>query len=535
MRPQGKRPDTRNPKSGGPSKTDGRPPRSDGRPARAPQESGRPARGSDGRPPRDAEARSARGHEARPARDAEARALRSHDGRPPRDAEARPARTEGRPGLRVQEGLAPKAALPERPKPTTGREEPARARRGEVVVDGYSERWLRRGFPWVYPKEVRAGQLDPGAEVVVRTATGETLGRGIADRGWLAVRVFRHDAGPLDKAFFADKIAQAQALRDTLIDSGTTGYRVAHAENDGLPGIRIDRWGAHLVIALDTPALAGLLPILVEVLVARFSPDSIHFCYRPDARDTLRTTTEGEAPSPGAMALEPAPGLCYGTAPSGTVTVTERGIKLGVLPADGPDVGVYADMRMTRTWLEPHWRGTRVLNTFAYTGAFSVVAAVHGAARVVTLDLSEKYLARARDNFVLNGLPIDAPDAAEFVAEDVFRGLDRMRRKGELFDRVVLDPPSFSHSEEGMWSADRDYARLVSAACRVLAPGGWLIAASNLGELSPHKFREPIDEGIRKAERQAQEIYFGSQSPDFPAAMWFPEGRYLKVGVWRIL
>jgi 23S rRNA (cytosine1962-C5)-methyltransferase len=437
--------------------------------------------------------------------------------------------------LRVQEGLAPKAALPERPKPTTGREEPARARRGEVVVDGYSERWLRRGFPWVYPKEVRAGQLDPGAEVVVRTATGETLGRGIADRGWLAVRVFRHDAGPLDKAFFADKIAQAQALRDTLIDSGTTGYRVAHAENDGLPGIRIDRWGAHLVIALDTPALAGLLPILVEVLVARFSPDSIHFCYRPDARDTLRTTTEGEAPSPGAMALEPAPGLCYGTAPSGAVTVTERGIKLGVLPADGPDVGVYADMRMTRTWLEPHWRGTRVLNTFAYTGAFSVVAAVHGAARVVTLDLSEKYLARARDNFVLNGLPIDAPDAAEFVAEDVFRGLDRMRRKGELFDRVVLDPPSFSHSEEGMWSADRDYARLVSAACRVLAPGGWLIAASNLGELSPHKFREPIDEGIRKAERQAQEIYFGSQSPDFPAAMWFPEGRYLKVGVWRIL
>jgi 23S rRNA (cytosine1962-C5)-methyltransferase len=395
------------------------------------------------------------------------------------------------------------------------------AKRGEVVVDGYSERWLRRGFTWVYPKEVKSGDLRAGAEVLVRTLGGEVLGRGVADRGWLAVRVFRHDDGPLDLAFFAERVARAQALRDTLIDANTNGYRVVNAENDGLPGIRIDRWAEHVVIALDTPSLSGLLPLLVQVLVDRFAPTSIHFCYRPDARDSLNVEN-----------LQPAPGPRFGATPEGAVTVLERGLKFGILPADGPDVGLYADMRATRTWLEPHWRGARVLNTFAYTGAFSVAAAAHGATRVVTLDLSEKYLARAKNNFVLNGLAVDD---AEFIAEDVFKALDRMRRKGEQFDRVILDPPSFSHSDEGMWSADRDYPRLVSAACRVLAPGGWLIAASNLGELSPHKFREPIDEGIRKAEREAQELYFGSQSADFPAAMWFPEGRYLKVGVWRVL
>lgn len=417
---------------------------------------------------------------------------------------------------------APKTDTRAGPKPDTRpKQAEVAAKRGEVVVDGYSERWLRRGFTWVYPKEVKSGELRAGAEVVVRTLGGELLGRGIADRGWLAVRVFRHDEGPLDRAFFAERVARAQALRDTLIDANTTGYRIVNAENDGLPGVRIDRWGEHLVIALDTPALAGLLPLLVEVLIERFTPTSVHFCYRPDARDSLSVEN-----------LQPAAGPRFGSTPDGVVTVLERGLKFGILPADGPDVGLYADMRATRTWLEPHWRGTRVLNTFAYTGAFSVAAAAHGATRVVTLDLSEKYLARAKSNFVLNGLAVDD---ADFIAEDVFKALDRMRRKGEQFERVILDPPSFSHSDEGMWSADRDYPRLVSAACRVLAPGGWLIAASNLGELSPHKFREPIDEGLRKAERHAQELFFGSQSADFPAAMWFPEGRYLKVGVWRVL
>ncbi len=447
----------------------------------------------------------------------------TRDGRAP--AQVHAARGSPAPAPKSSPKPAPKVTPRPAPKPEAGDAQAARAAQkapSDVVVDGYSERWVRRGFPWVYPKEVRAGELRAGAEVVVRAMSGEALGRGIADAAgrWLAVRLFRHDTGPLDHAFFAARVAEAQALRDTVIDAGTTGYRVVNAENDGLPGIRIDRWGEHLVLALDTPALRGLVDPLVAALAQRFAPQSIHLCYRPDARDA------------GALGAVPDPTLVHGTAPTEPVIVRERGLKFGVLPAEGPDVGLYADMRATRAWLEPHWKGTRVLNTFAYTGAFSVAAAAHGAARVVTVDLSEKYLARAKANFVLNDLEIDE---AEFVPDDVFRAFDRLRRKGEMFDRVIVDPPSFSHSEEGKWSVEKDYPRLVAAACRVLGPGGWLIAASNLGELSPHKFREPLDEGIRRAGRQAQELFFGGQSPDFPAAMWVPEGRYLKVGVWRIL
>jgi 23S rRNA (cytosine1962-C5)-methyltransferase len=390
-----------------------------------------------------------------------------------------------------------------------------------ITVDGYSERWLRKGFPWVYPKEVRSGKAKAGDEVVVRSGGGEALGRGLADEGWLAVRVYRHDGGPLDEAWLEGLLDRALALREQVIDERTTGYRVVNAESDGLPGIRVDRWGDRVVLILDSPAVRALLPGVIGWCERRLGAAGVHLCYRPDPRDTIDVKR-----------ANPAPGLVAGAPVDGPVDVTERGIHFRVRPDEGPDVGLYADMRVTRAWMEPYWRGRRVLNTFAYTGAFSVAAAVHGAAEVVTVDLSEKYLARAKENFAANGL---AADDERFVAEDTFKALDRFRRKGDRFDVVVLDPPSFSHGPAGMWSAEKDYPRLVASACRVLAPGGWLLAASNLGQMSPHAFRGEVDEGIRKADRAGQELWWGSQGPDFPAATWFPEGRYLKIGVWRVL
>lgn len=391
--------------------------------------------------------------------------------------------------------------------------------KNNLIVDGYSERWLRKGFPWVYPKEVTRGERRVGQEVVVQSARGEALGRGLADTGWLAARVYRHDAGPLDQAWMSGVVDRAWALRRAVIDPGTTGYRLIHAENDGLPGVRVDKWGDRLVVALDSPAVAPLLDLLVASLVDRFAPAAIHLCWRPDRRDETDPAT-----------FKPRPGVLHGALIDAPVVVTERGLRVRVRPDEGPDVGLYADMRLTRAFMEPLWRDRRVLNTFAYTGMFSVAAAAHGAAEVVTTDLSEKYLSRAKENFALNDLPVI--DEA-FIADDTFKVLDRYRRKGIRFDVVILDPPSHSHGE-GLFSAERDTARLVAAAARVLAPDGLLLSASNLGEWSPHKFRGEVDDGLRKAERLGQELWFGGQSPDFPAGTWFPEGRHLKVGVWRV-
>jgi 23S rRNA (cytosine1962-C5)-methyltransferase len=397
---------------------------------------------------------------------------------------------------------------------------PQKAAPGELLVNAYSETWLGRGFPWVYPAEVVGGTARSGEWLTLRGPSGAVLGRGLGDTGWLAVR--RFSGGPdFGRDALFERLDAAKALRDRVVDPGTTGFRLCSAENDDLPGVRIDWWGHFAVIVLDSPSLAPLLEGIVAWLADRLAPRGVYLAYRPDHRETLDP-----------KGFVPAPGLIAGHACAGDVRVTERGMGVLVRPDEGPDVGLYPDMREVRAWLEPHWGGKSVLNTFCYTGAFSVAAAVHGATTVTSVDLSERYLNRAEANFRANDID---PAGHSFVAADTFKALDRFRRTGERFDVVILDPPSFSHAAEGVFSMEQDYARLVASAARVLEPDGWLVAASNHGATSPKAFRGEVASGLRKADRRGQELAFFGQGPDFPALTSFPEGNYLKVGVWRVL
>lgn len=393
---------------------------------------------------------------------------------------------------------------------------------GIVQVNDYSAGWLRKGFPWVYPKEVHGRRPRLGQKVELRDNAGKLLGTGIGDDDWIAVRVFRHDSGPLDRDWLYGVLDRALGLRQRLFGSDTTCYRIVHGENDGLPGIRIDWWSHYATVVLDTPSLAGMVGGIAAWLEERLDARGVYLCYRPDPRDQRR-----------AEDFTPKPGLVAGTAATGDITVLERGLRLRARPWDGPDVGVYMDMRDVRTWLEPHWGGTTVLNTFSYTGAFSVAAAMGGASDVVTVDLSGPYLSRAEENYRANDLD---PAMHSFIESDTFAALDRCRRNGEYFDRIILDPPSFSHTKDGkVWSAKKDYPRLVAASVRVCADDGWILVASNQGELSPREFRGLVHQGFRKAGRVGQEIYWGGQASDFPWLTSFPEGRYLKVGIWRLV
>jgi 23S rRNA (cytosine1962-C5)-methyltransferase len=388
----------------------------------------------------------------------------------------------------------------------------------QLVVDGYSEGWLGKGFPWVYPKEVVKGSARPGQVVELRSGAGKVLGTGLADEGFLAARVFRHDGGVLDAAWLASRLDRATALRDLVVPADTDAFRLVNAECDGLPGVRIDWWRAFATIVFDSPSLAPLLPLLLDALRERRQPRGVYLWYRRDPRDR-------ERPSP-----HPPPGLVDGHAPPGAVRVRELGASYDVWPQEGPDVGLYPDMREVRAWLAPTWGGAEVLNTFGYTGAFSVAAALGGAASVTTVDLSAKYLERAEANFRANELD---PSPHEFLEEDTFKALDRFRRTGRTFDRVILDPPSYSHGA-GTWSAKTDTPRLVAAAARVTAPDGWIVACNNAGDVPPRTFDGWLQEGLRKAGREAQIVANLSQAADHPASTTFPEGRYLKVRVLRL-
>ena len=155
-----------------------------------------------------------------------------------------------------------------------------------VVVNAYSEKWLRQGFCWVYPKEVQSAPkgVSPGDRVRLESASGAGLGTGIWDEGWIAVRRFREDAGPVDKSLLKERIHAACALRERVVDPESTAWRIVNAANDGLPGIRIDRYGDFAVLSLDSPSLASLIGPVCEIL-GDLHYRGVFLAWRPDSRD----------------------------------------------------------------------------------------------------------------------------------------------------------------------------------------------------------------------------------------------------------
>lgn len=407
---------------------------------------------------------------------------------------------------------APSREAPSRHTPTA--RVPGGLGRGELSVNGYSEGWLRRGFPWVYRDELTGG--DPpsaaGSSVRLRAPDGRLVASGIwSPVGKVAVRVWRADDGPIDASLIRERLQAARRRR--VLPPHTDAWRWVHGENDDMPGVRVDVWGSQLAIALEDPSLSVLLPLLVEGLVELGAPSAIWRADRPSDEPSAAVEVRG---------------LLWGEAPEAEIVVSELGLRFLVRPGSSHDVGLFCDMREARAWLAPHLAGRRVLNLFAHTGAFSVQAAARGAAEVVTVDLSAPWLQRARLNMSLNNLD---PAVYRWMEEDALAALDLLRRKGERFDLIIADPPSFSHGPRGEWSVSRDLGRLVASCCRVLDPGGWLMVASNHGGLSPKDFGAMIQSGALKAETPLRLLHEAGTPLDFPAALSFPESRYLKCWV----
>ena len=196
--------------------------------------------------------------------------------------------------------------------------------------------------------------------------------------------------------------------------------------------------------------------------------------------------------------------------------VEEHGARYWVDFAAGCSQGIFLDQRLNREWVrEQCSEGDRVLNTFAYTGAFSIAAAIGGAV-ATTLDLSNPYLQWARENFVANDLD---PQGHYFCRGDAMEWLERFAKQGRKFRGVVLDPPSFSRTRKGKpFSVARDYADLVRLAGRVIEPeGGWLLACCNHHDLPGWKFSEQVAEGLDLAGCRAGDLQTAEMPPEFAA------------------
>jgi len=158
-----------------------------------------------------------------------------------------------------------------------------------------------------------------------------------------------------------------------------------------------------------------------------------------------------------------------------------------------------------------------MLNTFSYTGAFSVCAALAGAT-TTTLDLAQPCLTWCKENMELNGID---PTQHFFCKGDTLHWLDRFARQGRTFDAIVLDPPTFSRDEKGkIWRVEKDYGKLVAKAMACLAPGGWMLCTTNCRKVSSADFRKLVVSGAPTAQLTPAPMTFDFDGDPYLKTLW---------------
>ena len=209
--------------------------------------------------------------------------------------------------------------------------------------------------------------------------------------------------------------------------------------------------------------------------------------------------------------------LCGPAAPL-RFEIQENGVRYIMDMAAGYSQGIFLDQRDNRAEVRRRCRpGMRLLNTFSYTGAFSVCAALAGAT-TTTLDLAQPCLSWCRENMELNGID---PTQHFFCKGDTLHWLDRFARQGRSFDAIVLDPPTFSRDEKGrIWRVEKDYGTLVAKAVGCLAPGGWLLCTTNCRKVSHAQFRQLVASGAPGARLTASAMPFDFDGEDYLKALW---------------
>lgn len=301
-------------------------------------------------------------------------------------------------------------------------------------------------------------------------------------------------------------IREATEKRRSLISrANTNSYRLVNSAGDGLYGLIVDRYGDNLVMHMHASkwkeeecieALREAYPEMEAIFVRRHAKDSSQFA-RPDISEIAPVDPLWGKPSP-------------------QFDATELGVNYRIRMDEGLSVGLFIDMREVRSWLKRNSEGKRVLNLFAYTCSLGVAATLGSAQRVVNLDLSKPYLEWGKENYALNDLPVDDKD---FIFGDAFDWLGRFAKRGEQFDIVILDPPSFSTAREGRFSVERDYAALVAAASAVIPTGGTLLAATNHAGVALPRFQRWVQTGVADTQRVDKVIRrWHEPDVDFPIA-----------------
>ena len=365
---------------------------------------------------------------------------------------------------------------------------------------------IRAGHPWIYdralapPRELEPGDVvtivdddgpvatalaDPASPIRARVLD---VANAVIDAGWVRART---------------EAAAARRARDPLL-VGCSGRRLVHGEGDACPGLVVDVYAETAVVVFDGAAAAAFwrphLPDVIDGL-ERGGAEIRHVWVRGERRDRTR----GEA--------------LRGDPPA-EIVISEDEARFAVDVRAGQKTGFFLDQRENRRTIRKHAAGASVLNVFAYTGGFSLHAALGGATRVTSVDIAPPAIAGIERNLALSGL---LAGSHERVALDAFEYFARAHDQRRRWDLVIVDPPSFAPSERAKPAALAAYRKLAAAALAVVEPQGRFALAS----CSSHVTETDLLELVAGIIPLRVRLIAGAAS-DHPVLPAFPEGRYLK-------
>ena len=386
--------------------------------------------------------------------------------------------------------------------------------RPRITLKPGKEQSLLRFHPWIFSGAIKSVTEMPneGQVVDVLGSDGKFLATGHFASGSIAVRVLSFQPVEIDRAFWLSRISNALNLRRAIglyPNTDTNIFRLVHGESDLLPGLIVDIYGDTAVMQCHS---VGMYLARTEIAneIMQVLPNTVTAVY--DKSSGTLPYREKYNPSDGYIVGSENVKLPY----------LEYGNKYHISWADGQKTGFFIDQRENRLLLQSYARGKSVLNTFGYTGGFSVSALKGGATEVITVDSSAQAITLANQNIELN-FGDNAPHTG--VAMDTFEYLRTCNRN---FDIIVLDPPAFAKHNDALRNALQAYKRLNLAAIRRLNPGGLLFTFSCSQVVSKTDFRNAVFSAAAISGRQVCIIHQLTQPADHPINIYHPEGEYLK-------
>jgi len=375
------------------------------------------------------------------------------------------------------------------------------------------EQSLQRFHPWIFSGAIRKINGSPveGDVVEVEDSRGNFIALGHYQPSSISVRVISFDKVDIDNNFWKDKINLAIQFRKTLglFGSETTNtYRLIHGEGDNMPGLIVDIYGSTAVMQCHSVGMYHIRQTLAEIIVSEYK--GIIKSVYDKSSGTL----------PFKSGINPKDGYLIGGEESDTLL--EHGNKFEVSWVEGQKTGFFIDQRENRQLLQNYSKGKTVLNTFGYTGGFSVYAMKGGATKTITVDSSQKAIDLTRRNVELN---FGETPKHEAVCLDVF---EFIRSTTEKFDIIILDPPAFAKHNEALRNALQAYKRLNAAAIDKLNPGGLLFTFSCSQVVNKENFRNAVFSGCAMTGRKVRILHQLTQPADHPINIYHPEGEYLK-------